>query len=609
MRRTCVSTRVRRCRSRKSMDVAVVYPPRAYFYMPYMAPFLLKGHVEAVTAHRVTVRDLNIEYFARLWQGESNDLTTAFLDTGRRAEALLAELLEAEGSAAYAALRNRDTYDDERAVWRASRILRIAETLTSAHARWIAPMRFWPTTLGQWPAMLRQAQSSLIGTFYRSVISDFDRFDAVGVSVTYLKQFAPGLLLAQMLKSRKPDQTIIIGGNAVTHLMKEVLADDGIGDVVDYAIPYEGEALLGDLLNALSGEGHMPTRNVVRWDDGRATYEPDTASKLRIHARPDYTALVHAYPTPEPIIPLLTAKGCYWGKCKFCTHHEGYGQGYYRIDEDVLTTTLSTLLAEGHRSFYFVDEALPPRVLGRLGEVFDDLGSGSVRRPRWMAEARAERSFAQPASAELLAKSGCALLVNGIETGVQRVSDLMDKGIDLDAAARHARECATVGIRVGWMFFIGYPGETEAESRATFEFIEANAESVDYASVGVFSLERGSPLHLGAPANGITEIDGAVEPYRVVFAYAYQGTRVTPGALRERLRALHREFASLEPMFRSCGDRALMMFLPPKETLPNRLQLGDAARFEWNSSLLPGHIVYDAQQQRMEVHAWQPVAS
>src|ERR1043166_1840139 len=61
------------------MRIKIVYPPKAYPYMPYLAPFLLKGYVEQNSNHRVHCEDLNILYSNYLCGAEHLGDSLAFM--------------------------------------------------------------------------------------------------------------------------------------------------------------------------------------------------------------------------------------------------------------------------------------------------------------------------------------------------------------------------------------------------------------------------------------------------------------------------------------------------------------------------------------------------
>jgi hypothetical protein len=146
-----------------------------------------------------------------------------------------------------------------------------------------------------------------------------------------------------------------------------------------------------------------------------------------------------------------------------------------------------------------------------------------------MAECRVEKYTATESFTRELYHSGCRLLINGMETGSQRIMHLIRKGVDLERGKGYLQLCQNAGIRTGWMFFIGFPGETLEEAEETFRYIESCESELNFTSIGTYSLERDSPVWNDPSSFGITEIIGKDEPYRLQFDYVDQN-----GVLHQR---------------------------------------------------------------------------
>lgn len=583
------------------MRVTLCYPPVAYATMPYLAPFLLKGYLGEVHGRRADVHDLNIAYHRHVWSGAwATGAAGALAAAGDRGGALIAELLALRGEAAWAALRDDRSFADAARVQAYTRLLREAPLLAERldRARGHGPPRL-PDACGGWRRVLDELERTELGRFLERALAraPYADADVLGLAPAYIEQLAPALLTARLFKRRDPGRVVILGGNALTHYVDEFRRDDGAWADLDYAVPFEGEWELGRLLDRVErGEGPPATNVMHRGRDG-IRYRKSLAERPHVEATPDFSDLVHDYPTPRPIYPLLTSKGCYWGKCAFCTHHEGYGQGVRMWGAERVDGTVRGLVDRGAREFYFVDEALPMRTLRRLGAAF-----AGVEGVAWMAEARVERPLERPDTAQELAASGCRMLISGVESGDQAVVDRMRKGIDLAATARFARQASAAGVRIGWMFFVGFPGETEAQAEQTFRFIAEHADALDLASVGTFSLERGSPAFERPHEVGIAEIEEPGRDYPLGFDYRVaDGSPVSQAALRDRLAALRRRHAALTPLFSGVGDRGYGLFLPPG--VSSRGTADASPAFTWTSAIAPGEVRLDLQSRRLEVHA------
>lgn len=94
---------------------------------------------------------------------------------------------------------------------------------------------------------------------------------------------------------------------------------------------------------------------------------------------------------------------------------------------------------------------------------------------------------------EKLKSAGLSTLYCGVESGSQRVLDLMKKGITLKQAEDAVRVAKDVGVDVLTSFIIGFPGETCDEIDKTIDFsIKLNA---DYSQFSILTPFPGTPIY------------------------------------------------------------------------------------------------------------------
>ncbi len=94
--------------------------------------------------------------------------------------------------------------------------------------------------------------------------------------------------------------------------------------------------------------------------------------------------------------------------------------------------------------------------------------------------------------AELLVKSGCYKLSIGVESGSQRVLDLMKKAITVEKIVAEVELLHSVGMEITGHFIIGYPGETYDDVIKSIEL--ANKLPFTYAGFSCFIPLPGSPV-------------------------------------------------------------------------------------------------------------------
>jgi radical SAM superfamily enzyme YgiQ (UPF0313 family) len=74
----------------------------------------------------------------------------------------------------------------------------------------------------------------------------------------------------------------------------------------------------------------------------------------------------------------------------------------------------------------------------------------------------------------LMKKSGCVWIAFGMESGSQKMLDLMNKNVKLEQIERVIRKIRKCGIKFSGNFILGYPGETRETLKETIEFCKKN---------------------------------------------------------------------------------------------------------------------------------------
>ena len=101
--------------------------------------------------------------------------------------------------------------------------------------------------------------------------------------------------------------------------------------VFDSAILYEGEHALLWLLEALVGHRTwQAVPNLMYREHGHVRINSEIyTEKTTALPLPDFEGMpLDAYFVPTRILPYLATRGCYWGRCTFCDHGQGYFDQY-----------------------------------------------------------------------------------------------------------------------------------------------------------------------------------------------------------------------------------------------------------------------------------------
>jgi radical SAM superfamily enzyme YgiQ (UPF0313 family) len=102
----------------------------------------------------------------------------------------------------------------------------------------------------------------------------------------------------------------------------------------------------------------------------------------------------------------------------------------------------------------------------------------------------------------LIERSGCRSLVIGIESGCQRIADMMSKGIDVSQAIPVNKRLARYRMQPRYTILLGVPGETAADMAETASLMLRLVDENRNATIGG---------HAFAPYPGTTLFDVSVQ--------------------------------------------------------------------------------------------------
>jgi len=365
--------------------------------------------------------------------------------------------------------------------------------------------------------LFKAARDPNINPFYeifrRGILKDLqrDQPDLIGISIPTSSQLLAGLTLAAMVRDAGLKCHIVVGGPHVTMMRERLVEVPRIFDLIDSAVLFEGEIPLLRLLEALQAGGDLSgVPNLVYRLPGSdmkvvTNPEPDfkDARSIEEQQQPDFEGLpLERYLAPELVLPLATTHGCYYGKCAFCNVGYGSPTGYFPLPVAHILSQVQTLQEKyGVRNIFFVDEAITPRIMRQLSAALIERDSPI----NWTVAARFEKSLTDELLVEA-AKSGCRMLLYGLESASEPIMLKMVKGTQVQEMSRILHTATGVGIWNHTFFFFGFPGETINEAQETVNFIYANQDVIHSASPGAFLLEIYSPAYNDPAKYGISRV-------------------------------------------------------------------------------------------------------
>lgn len=310
-------------------------------------------------------------------------------------------------------------------------------------------------------------------------------FDVAGIgAIVTVYSYVKWLI--EIIKKHHPDKKIVIGGSVGTSIPHIILGKTA----ADIVCMGEGEATAVDLMHALQKEGDLqgvdgiwfrdkegnivrnrkrkPIRNLdilpwPSWD----LFPLDIYLKNPVGA-PNRNKWIDGSATESSSLSMNIngARGCPY-QCIYC-YHDFMGQGYrLRSPESIIREMKFFYDVHGVTYFHFTDDeyCLKKNFLyefcNRIKSEFkNDITWGCAGRVNLMTEDLVKT----------MADAGCVLIGYGIESGSQKMLDVMKKGVTVEESKKAVRLTQKY---LGWAdcsFMVGTPGENRETIQETIDF-------------------------------------------------------------------------------------------------------------------------------------------
>ena len=309
--------------------------------------------------------------------------------------------------------------------------------------------------------------------------------DLVGITVT--TPLAPGALaiVRSARGALEKPPVFVAGGPHPTVLPAEMVGPEAF----DYAVRAEGEVTMGELVEAL--QAGRPVEDIAGlswWDNAagaiRHNPERELCQDLASLPYPDWSLFpLKRYSSlarrNDFCLPITTSRGCPY-QCTFC--YKGvYGNRLrMREPEDVADEWQFLVERYGAREIAVLDDNFTMWE-DRAEAICNLLIERGLDRIPWSTTNGIRVDHAPRRVLELMKRAGCYRVYFGIESGVQRVLDLLNKRIDLDQAREAVAAAKAAGLEVGGYFMIGNVGETLADMDVTIRFaLELDLDIVQF---------------------------------------------------------------------------------------------------------------------------------
>ena len=288
--------------------------------------------------------------------------------------------------------------------------------------------------------------------------------------------FLSGAKLAGMVKEDRAATTVVAGGVHVSALPEESLSENA---AIDVCVVGEGEETTGELLAALEQKKSLhEVKGLAFRDNGRVvlTQPRPLLEDLDSLPFPAWDLLAdfpHAYSVQAqsvahfPSTSVCTSRGC-TGDCKFCDRRI-FGKSLRAHSAEYVIEEVTELYEKfGVRDIQFEDDnfMLFRKRLYRFCDLLDERKLDVT----WSCQARVDMVGLE--TLKRMKRSGCWMILYGVESGSQKVLDAMAKSISIEKIERAVAMTHEAGISCKGFFIAGYLNEDHESLDETYRFIK-----------------------------------------------------------------------------------------------------------------------------------------
>lgn len=265
--------------------------------------------------------------------------------------------------------------------------------------------------------------------------------------------------IAETAKDILPDVTIVAGGPHPTAVPENLLENSRI-DIVALG---EGDKIFQAIVET-QNLSEIP--NIYYKKNGAISH-----SRILTEGIKDLDALefpaYFLYDIPKYIMPRIfaresplavmeTSRGCY-AHCVYCNKNI-HGYKLRQKSPKRVVDEIEYLLKLGFREIHITDDAFTAD-MPRAYEICEEILRRGLRFP-WYPRGGIRVDRVNKELLAIMKKSGCYRIPFGVESGSQRVIDVIKKKITLQQAEEAVRFAKEVGLEVECYFMLGLPTET-----------------------------------------------------------------------------------------------------------------------------------------------------
>jgi radical SAM superfamily enzyme YgiQ (UPF0313 family) len=271
--------------------------------------------------------------------------------------------------------------------------------------------------------------------------------DVIGFSILNSNRWG-GIEIARTAKHLDPDVKIVFGGIGATFLWEHLLKHF---PEIDSIVLGEGEYAFLSLIKSIENEDNEGLKNIkgIAFRENGKIKRTEDAELI-----PDLDEL----PIPAQYFEyqiLSSTRGCAW-KCTFCGSPKFWSQKIRFRSPEKFVEELEMLYNKGITFFYFSDDNFTINK-DRVVEICKRILEKDIK-ISWNAISKVD--YVDDDLLFWMRKAGCIQISYGVESGSEKIRNLLNKKINTDQIKKAFQVTTRYGILARAYFIYGSPGET-----------------------------------------------------------------------------------------------------------------------------------------------------
>jgi len=333
----------------------------------------------------------------------------------------------------------------------------------------------------------------------------------VGVTSMTGPQILRAVEASREVKERYPDVPVVWGGVHASLMPRQTLANP----YVDVVVVGEGEATFHELVKAFESDAPLDSiRGILFERDGEVVATPP---------RP-FVDLEKEPPLHYPLLDMEnyrrrlfgvdhlsfnSSRGCIF-RCSFCWDPVMHKRTWRAMEPETVLDQLRRIIKDyGIRGFLFSDDHFFID-MKRARAIVEEIVRSELDIVISKLQIRSDTICKMdPEFLDLMVRAGVKRFTIGVESGSQRILDLIQKDLKLEQIVEANRKLAPYPIVPLYLFMMGLPTETPDDLRMSFELADAMLRENPKASktFNIYTPYPGTELYHEARRHGLREPD------------------------------------------------------------------------------------------------------